>query len=100
MTSAYPFFDARGTPAELGRQHGEQCRESIRAFLDYLGHTLKLSREQLRARAVRFLSLFEQHCQHLVDEIRGLAEGAGVPPADALAVQVRGELGQSNGEGC
>jgi isopenicillin-N N-acyltransferase like protein len=101
MTSeAYPLFEARGPHRELGRQHGEQARTRVRAFLDYLGRSLRLSREQIRARAMRFLPLFEQHCPHLVEEIHGVAEGASVPLADALAVQIRGELAQAGGEGC
>jgi isopenicillin-N N-acyltransferase-like protein len=72
----------------------------LRALLDYLGTTLRLSREALRARALRFLPLFEAHCPHLVQEVRGLAEGAGVPLAEALAAQVRGELGPVQAEGC
>jgi isopenicillin-N N-acyltransferase-like protein len=51
----------------------------------------------MRERALRFLPLLERHCAHLVEEIRGLAEGADVPFADALAVQVRSEMA---GEGC
>ncbi len=100
MREAYPLFVARGTPRELGRQHGEQARTRVRGFLDYLAHSLRLSREQFATRALRFLPLFERHCPHLVEEVRGLAEGAAVPLAEALAVQVRGELGQVQGEGC
>jgi isopenicillin-N N-acyltransferase-like protein len=98
--ASYPLFFAKGTPCELGRQHGEQARLPVRAFLDYLGHTLRLSREQLQTRALRFLPLFAQHAPHLVEEIRGLAEGAGVALAEALAVQIRGELGLLPAEGC
>jgi isopenicillin-N N-acyltransferase-like protein len=96
----YPLFIAKGTPRELGRQHGEQARVPLRAFLEYLCHTLRLSQEQLHARALRFLPLFTERCPHLVEEIHGLAEGAGVSLAGALAVQVRGELAQLPAEGC
>ncbi len=100
MPHAYPFFEARGTHLELGRQHGEQCRSRLLAFLDYLGETLHLSSEQLHTRALRFLPLFEQHCPYLVEEIHGLAQGAGVAFENALAVQIRGELGPVTDEAC
>jgi isopenicillin-N N-acyltransferase-like protein len=100
MSSNYPLFEARGTHRELGRQHGEQCRDRLLGLIDYLSHLLKLSRAQLQTRTVRFLPLFEKHCPHLLDEVRGLAEGAGVAFADALAVQIRGELGPIKGEAC
>jgi isopenicillin-N N-acyltransferase-like protein len=100
MDPTYPLFEARGTPRELGRQHGEQCRERLRGFLDYLGVTLQLSRPQLQHRALRFRPLFLHHAPHLVEEVEGLAEGAAISVAEALAVQVRGELGQLGGEAC
>lgn len=100
MSPTYPLFEARGTHRELGRQHGEPCRERLLAFVDYLGRILKLSKGELHTRARRFLPLFERHCPHLVEEIHGLAEGAGVPFAEALAVQIRGELGPMNDESC
>lgn len=50
---------------------------------------------------MRFMPLFERHAPHLVEEIDGLAEGARVPLAAALAVQVRGEMGPIAAvEGC
>lgn len=100
MATGYPLVEARGIPQELGRQHGEQCRDRIFAFLDYLQNTLKISRPVLRERALCFLPLFERHCPHLVEEIKGLAEGSGLPVAEALAVQIRGELGQIRQGGC
>jgi isopenicillin-N N-acyltransferase-like protein len=100
VSGGYIKIEASGTPRELGRQHGEQCRDWLRGFLDYLGSTLRLSRTSLQERALRFLPLFEEHCPHLVEEVRGLAEGAGVSFIEALVVQIRGELGQVAQESC
>lgn len=100
MSLVYPLYSARGSHREMGRQHGEQCRAQVRAFLEYLGQSMRLARAELRSRAARFLPLFEEHCPHLLEEVRGVAEGADVLLHDALAVQIRGELGQAAGEGC
>jgi len=100
VCNVYPCYRATGTPRELGRQHGARASGQIRGFLDYLGSTMKLSRAQLHLRALRFLPLFERYAPHLVEEINGLAEGAGIPLAEALAVQIRGELAQVQEEGC
>jgi isopenicillin-N N-acyltransferase-like protein len=100
VSRSYACYCARGTPRALGRQHAEQARAQIRAFLDYLGHTLGLSCEQLRARAQRFQPLFEQHAAHLAEETHGLAEGAGLSFTEALAVQIRGELAHVQAEAC
>ena len=125
---SYPLFHADGSPRELGRAHGEQAADRIAAFLDNLSSTLRsgatgslsaraestlagkppvaphsgkppvAARESLRSRALRFRPLFAQHCPHLLEEINGLAEGAKIDPADALAVQLRGELAQLRNE--
>ncbi len=100
MSAVYPLLTAKGNQRELGRQHGEQCRQQLRLFLDYLGRTLKLSASQLQERALRFMPLFERHCPHLVEEIDGLAAGAGVALWQALAVQIRGEMAQVPADGC
>lgn len=100
MSQQYPFFEAAGSPRELGRQHGEQAATRIAGYLDYLAASLKLSREQLRLRAMRFLPLFEKLCPDLLTEVTGLAEGAKLSLADALVAQLRGELSQIGDGGC
>jgi isopenicillin-N N-acyltransferase-like protein len=100
MPSSFPLLEARGTHRELGQQHGEQCRPQLLALLDYLAKTLDLTRQDLQNRALHFLPLFQKHCPHLVEEIHGLAEGARVSFAEALAVQIRGELKPVTMEAC
>src|SRR5439155_25754072 len=51
-----------------------------------------LTREELYARALTFLPFFEAFAPHLVEEIRGIAEGADVAFAAALLVNVRPEV--------
>jgi hypothetical protein len=55
----------------LGRQHGEQAAEQIKAHVDSMGR----SREQLQSQALQFRPLFEKYCPHLLDEIIGLVKG-------------------------
>lgn len=96
----YPLFRAAGAPSELGRQHGDQAREKIQGFLDFLQRTLGLTRDELRRRAEVFEPLFRKHCPHLLEEVAGLAEGAAIHPGDALAIQLRGELAGVSEEAC
>ena len=100
MSDTFPVVEASGSRRNLGVQHGEQARERICGFLDFLAASLGLSRDQIRTRALRFLPLFQSACPHLIPEIKGLAGGASIEFADALAVQIRGELGQLNEGGC
>jgi isopenicillin-N N-acyltransferase-like protein len=100
LPAEYPLFRASGTYRELGRQHGEQASGYVQRHLDYIQRTQKLSKSQLRERALRFEPLFARYCPHLLEEIQGLAEGAGIEPAGALAVNIRGELGHAPDGGC
>lgn len=99
-SKSYPIIHATGTARELGRLHGEQAAEKIRGFLDFLSASMSLSRDTLRTRALRFRPLFEKVCPHLLTEIEGLAEGAGVTVEDALVVQLRGELANVSDGAC
>ena len=98
--SEYPLVVAQGSPRELGRQHGEQASGKIHAHLDMMTSQGRMSRETLRTRALMFQPLFEKYCPHLVEEIRGLAEGARIEFAEAMAVNIRGELHHASAEGC
>jgi len=97
---AYRLVRAEGGHRALGQQHGEQAVEEIKTHVDYIRRSQQLSRERLQAKALRFQPLFERHCPHLLAEIEGLAEGAGVSLAEALAVNIRGELEKVENEGC
>ncbi len=100
LPAEYPLYRAAGSYREMGRQHGEQAADRIRAHVDHLLTTQKLTPAQLRAKALRFEPLFERHCPHLLDEMRGLAEGARIHPAEALAVNIRGEMASAEASGC
>ncbi|MGH2418771.1 MAG: C45 family autoproteolytic acyltransferase/hydrolase [Candidatus Limnocylindria bacterium] len=96
----FPLYHASGSHRELGRQHGEQAREQIRTHLASLQRSTGLATARFEARALRFRPLFTEYCPHLLEEVEGLAEGAGVTLAGALAVNIRGALGVVPDEGC
>jgi isopenicillin-N N-acyltransferase like protein len=96
----YPLYTAQGTHRELGRQHGEQANRQIRAHIELMCAQQKMSREQLRRRAAQFQPAFERYCPHLLEEMRGLGEGAGVAFEEAMACNIRGELHYAPPAGC
>src|SRR5215469_13211870 len=65
----FPFYTARGTHRELGRQHGEQATRHIKAHVELMCAQQKMSKEQLRRRAARFQPMFERYCPHLLEEM-------------------------------
>jgi isopenicillin-N N-acyltransferase-like protein len=96
----YPLYTARGTHRELGRQHGEQASRQIKAHIEFMCTQQKLSKRQLRSRAAQFKPAFDRYCPHLLEEMRGLAEGAEVTFEEAMACNIRGELHYAPPEGC
>jgi isopenicillin-N N-acyltransferase like protein len=104
-TRRLPFVTVRGDAHERGYQHGQQCGDLIARYPEVLRSALRLeaswrgltvptlpSREELLARAMTFLPQLTAFAPHLVEEVRGIAEGARLSFAEALLVNVRGEV--------
>jgi isopenicillin-N N-acyltransferase-like protein len=94
----FPLYKARGTPRQVGRQHGEQAARQIKAHLEMMRG--RRSEEQFRRQVAQFQPIFDRHCPHILEEIRGLAEGASISLEEALACSVRGELRSAPAAGC
>lgn len=87
MDGALPCIEAKGTHREVGRQIGEAERDLVRAELasceEQFPMLAGISFEECVERASAFLGPAEEFLPQIVDQLRGLAEGAGVP-FDAL----------------
>src|SRR5437867_557420 len=97
----FPYIEASGSPWEMGRQHGRQAAERAAALVEFLitaagqpgpGQPDGRSREEVLAATKRFLPLFEEYCPAVLEEVRGLAEGAELRFEEALLLQIRGEV--------
>lgn len=92
----YREIEVAGEPREMGRQWGEAAREEVRGFaaaaLDLVRKTTPVSRQQALQVARRSGELAERYAPHLMDELRGAAEGAGVSLDGLLLLQVRNQL--------
>ena len=92
----YPHVKVAGNPRERGRGYGEQARERIersieaygQVFLAYAGWDW----EQVRHEAARYEAPIAAFDRRYVEEIRGIAEGAGVDVEDVLSINVRTEV--------
>jgi len=94
-TLPFPAFEFRGTHREAGRQHGEALRELIAGHLEIVyeraGRRAGLSPEQTRDLALAFEPHIRTYAPGFMEEVEGLAEGAGLEKAEALLLQVRQE---------
>jgi len=86
----------KGTPREMGRQHGEACRQQIRHFLEVslesIGKQKGQSRERLLERTRAFIPHIRAFTPRLVPELEGIAAGAGISFEEAVFLQVRTDL--------
>ena len=104
-----PTIEITGDRRELGRQHGEAARAQIRESIDFYRGSFKrvtgLEWTAIRHNAHRWVKPIEDYLPGITDEIRGIAEGAGVEFEEVLALNARGELSthdpfSESDEGC
>lgn len=89
-------IEISGPPRERGRQYGEAVADLITQAIEYYSGAFwtQVSRtwEELRLEASRWLPLCEATAPELVEEMRGIAEGAGRELLDILLLNLRGEI--------
>lgn len=98
ITSDVPLIDLRGAPRERGRAYGESLRSLIAecagTWLELLGSSRGTRPETYLDRFIGstgYLPTIEQMTPDLLEEVRGLAEGAGLSFQTALAMQLHDE---------
>lgn len=96
----FPLIEVSGSAYELGYQHGVQVPELIQRYILWIEELTGLSREVLGRRALAFIPGLEALSPSFVEEVRGLAAGAGISFAEAMLCQVRTEAAQVNEGGC
>jgi isopenicillin-N N-acyltransferase-like protein len=80
-----PVLDLAGTPGQVGAAHGEARRDRVREYAErFIGWllssaALRLSEAELWARWAPQVAANQRQAPDLVEEMRGIARGAGVP---------------------
>lgn len=91
-----PIISLKGSPKEIGFQHGSACKEMIRKNIDLyfklFHYYANLDYNQARQLARRFIPIIQKFDPDLLEEIHGIASGAGVEEEEVLALNVRTEL--------
>ncbi len=96
----FPLIEVRGSAYEMGQQYGEQAAELIRRYLVLIERLTGKPRDLLWRNAMKFLPRMKALSSLFVEEVSGLAEGAGISFEEAVLCQVRAEAGQSWEGGC
>ncbi|HWO93673.1 MAG TPA: C45 family peptidase [Dehalococcoidia bacterium] len=91
-----PIVLVEGEPRERGRQHGELARDlvalSVERYMERFAHFARLDPPGVRDLAAAFAPIIRDYDPDLLEEIEGVAEGAGFAREDLLAVNCRSEV--------
>ncbi len=91
-----PILLTGGDPHERGRQHGElaqrQVALSVERYMERFQHFAGLRPSEVRAKAAEFAPIIKDYDPDLLEEIAGIADGAGFALEDLLAVNCRSEI--------
>lgn len=90
-----PRLELTGTPRERGLTHGERfagaVEENVEIYLDRFAHE-GAEEATVRTQAERFVDLVADANADYAAEMRGVAEGSGVPLADVAMLNARYEV--------
>lgn len=90
----FPFIELTGSPHERGVQYGRQARERIHRSIALYGGAVSatVGAAEIRRLATTFIPQVEAFEPAFVEEMRGIAEGAGVELAEIALVNCRTEI--------
>jgi len=108
-----PLIALKGSPREIGREHGARARslihDNLGFYMNLWQHMGGVSRDRILSDVEAFVPFIEQYDSDLVEEMRGIAEGAGLEFREIAALNARTELTfaclpntmtESSGGGC
>lgn len=92
-SSAPPLVRVSGTHREIGRQLGEACKTQVRRSIDNAhillesGYdVLQLTWEGAKIQARKYMPFAQERFPQYIEEMQGIAEGAGVPFEDVAVI--------------
>lgn len=93
--TSFPLVSISGSPRERGRQYGEIARDRVRRSIALYGDQLAAfgcSTSEASDLIMPFAAEIEAFGAHYIEEMRGIAEGAGVSLQDVVLVNARTEV--------
>jgi len=92
----YPRIRVSGSPRERGRQYGAgarlQVQRSLQAYEQVFMHYAGWDWPRVTAQALLFEAPVQAYDERYLEEIAGIAEGAGAAYEDVLALNIRTEI--------
>ncbi|PLB38507.1 putative acyl-CoA:6-aminopenicillanic-acid-acyltransferase [Aspergillus candidus] len=100
-----PRLVLKGTPKEIGLEHGHQLQHQIKdqleIYKEMFEYTSKMDWSQVHELAEEFRATSEHNTPDIHAEMQGIAEGAGVGMLDIVALNCRSEISLGHfSDGC
>src|SRR6202165_4406614 len=96
MDRHIPLIISEGTPFERGLHLGltaqSRVLHTVTAYMEIFQRISALSRDDVYIHAERFMPAIADFAPHLLEEMRGIAEGAGCDLREIVAINARTEL--------
>jgi isopenicillin-N N-acyltransferase like protein len=96
MNRHIPLVISKGDPFtrgfHLGSSETERVTHTITAYMDIFARTSDLNYEAVLTHAERFMPSIAHYAPHLLEEMRGIAVGAGRDLREIIAINARTEL--------
>jgi len=104
----FPVLEVSGTPRDMGRQLGEAMRDEVHGLIEIIVERINKGRpgrppftyEQGLEVAASSIAPAEVYAPHMVEELRGLAEAAGVSLEQLMLINVRNQIAVALDGGC
>ena len=91
-----PIIDLKGSPYEMGLTHGRalsaQIKANFNAYVQMIQNSSGLNPDVISILAKKFLPELERAAPKVLEEMEGIAEGAGVSLETVLVINARSEL--------
>jgi isopenicillin-N N-acyltransferase-like protein len=93
----FKILTLQGTPYERGCQYGEQAKDvidqSLESYYIVVEHfNPQLNKKALHEKALQFVPFIEKYDSEIMEEIRGIAEGAEKSLGEIMFLNARAEL--------
>ena len=100
MSDFFPVIHVKGAPFDMGLTHGRQLQKEIQTnlslYLDLIKGYTGLEKDAVFERAKNYVPPIEEVAPEILEEMKGIAEGAGVPFEGVLMLNTRTELVSEN----
>ena len=96
----FPLIEVAGSSYQMGLQHGQKARDLIRKYLVWVEKLTGKPLDLLCQNALRFEYPIKTLSPKYMEEVHGLADGAGISLGEAMLCQVRSEASRIPERAC